>query len=53
MDKKQKEALQDYPGAAFNKADDDKDTKKLRKQTTKILNDNPRSDDGPCPFTEK
>ena len=50
MDKKKiKEEEKDYRGADVNIADDERDTEKLQKQDTCMLNNNPRNDDGPQP----
>lgn len=50
MDKEQKKALHDLPGAAIDKADDGRTTCKEVKEEVRQLNDNPRSDDGPDVF---
>lgn len=39
------EAVKDFPGAAINSADNEKDTEKLVEERTKTLNDNPRNND--------
>lgn len=44
------EAARNLPGAAVNRADDNKDNRCLNKQDVRLLNDNPRSDDGPNPY---
>lgn len=49
MDKEQKEALQDFPGAAIDVPDDEKATEKRVKEDVKNLNNNPRNVDGPRP----
>lgn len=52
MDKKnikKEEEQKDYRGADVNIADDERDTVKLQKQDTCMLNNNPRNDDGPQP----
>lgn len=38
-------ACREYPGAAIDAADNDRVTKRLEKQETKTLNNNPRNDD--------
>lgn len=51
MDKDEKkikdQALQDLPGAATDIADDEKVSEACVRQATKLLNDNPRMDNGP------
>lgn len=42
---KVKNALNDLPGAAINKADDNKVNEKLEKERTCTLNNNPRNND--------
>ncbi len=44
---KVKDALGNLPGAAINKADDNKVSSKLEKERTCTLNNNPRNDEGP------
>ena len=41
---KVKDALNNLPGMAINKADDNKVTEKLEKERTATLNNNPRND---------
>ncbi len=38
-------APDEFPGAAINEADDNKVDKKLIKERTKTINNNPRNDD--------
>ena len=38
-------AAENFPGVAVNVADNNKDTEKLVKERTEILNDNPRNND--------
>lgn len=40
-------AQREYRGVDVDVADDKKDTAKLEKQDVRILNNNPRNDDGP------
>ena len=49
MDKEQKKALQDLPGAAVDCADNEKTTEQRVKADVKNLNNNPRNTDGPRP----
>ena len=42
---KVKNALKDLPGAAINKADNNKVSEKLEKERTCTLNNNPRNND--------
>lgn len=39
------ETKKDYRGADVNRADDNRADKRLEKQDTRILNNNPRNDD--------
>lgn len=51
MDKEQKQARQDYPGAAADGSQLKGKVSESRVDAeTKELNDNPRSDDGPRPL---
>lgn len=42
-------AEENYPGAAFAKPDDDNVCNKEVRQRTRVLDNNPRNDDGPNP----
>lgn len=47
MDKNK--ARKEYPGAAIDKADNDRVSEKLVKESVKELNNNPRNSDEKCP----
>ena len=51
MNKKEQmeQAAREYPGAAVNMADQEKDTIKLEKERTCTLNNNPRNTDMKMP----
>lgn len=49
VEKKIKDSTQELPGVAVNVADDGKVSDCLEKQDTRILNNNPRNNDGPQP----